>query len=123
MEDIDLNVHILWYLEMDFYYNKGNGRNILHDSQAAIDYCNTYFEQWLSNVITNRLPIFPRVFIDKSYCHLDHHIQEMWVSTKGIINEQGRKPMPMIFRAFVVYTPNNKHEACANVLIQDNKLI
>lgn len=96
---------------LGYHYGRGNRRNILHDSEANIDYRNVYLEKRLANLNANGLPKLPEVFLDESYCHLDHHARFTWVPAKGVVNERGRKPMLVIFGAFVVFRQDNKLEA------------
>src|SRR4051812_318225 len=76
------------YLRRDvgLCYGKGNRRNILHDSQNNIDYRNLYLERRFNNLNSKRLPIAAEVFLDESYCHLDHHAQCTWLPKNGIVN-------------------------------------
>lgn len=96
---------------LGFRYGKGNRRNILHDTTANIDYRNVYLERRLGNLNANGLPIIPEVFLDESYCHIDHHTRFTWVPSKGIVNERGRRPMLVIFGAFVVFRQDNRLDA------------
>lgn len=105
---------------LGYHYGKGNRRNIFHDAQGTIDYRNVYLEKRLRNLNSNELPIFPEVFLDESYCHLDHHARNTWVPTGGVVNERGRKPMLVIFGAFVVYRQDNRLEAA---LVRESVLI
>lgn len=43
------------------------------------------------------------MFLDESYCHVDHSAKLTWVRPGGVVNELGRKPMLVMFAAFVVY--------------------
>lgn len=58
----------------------------------------------LSNLDTLGHPIRAEVFLDESYCHVDHAAKKTWVRPRGKINETGRKPMLVTFAAFVVFT-------------------
>lgn len=98
-------------IALEFHYGKGNRHNILHDFASAIDYRNVYLEKKLANLNTNGHPIVAEVFLDESYCHLDHHARLMWVPAKGVVNERGRKPILVIFGAFVVFRHDNKLKA------------
>ena len=105
---------------LGFHYGKGNRRNLLHDSQGTIDYRNVYLEKRLNNLQRNGLPIAAEVFLDESYCHLDHHARFTWVPAKGVVNERGRKPMLVIFGAFVVFCQDSQLEA---KLVRESVLI
>lgn len=121
-KNLELNERTLRnYLQhIGLHYGKGNKKNILHDSQQVIDYRNIYIKHRLNNLNSNGLPIIPEVFLDESYCHLDHHSQCTWIPTDGIVNERGRKPMLAIFGAFIVFTQDNKLKAN---LVRDSILI
>lgn len=58
---------------MEFKYGKGNRLNILHDTSANVQYRKTYLNKRVSSLNTRGFPIRPEVFLDESYCHLDHH--------------------------------------------------
>ncbi|KAF9944109.1 hypothetical protein BGZ65_012616, partial [Modicella reniformis] len=52
---------------------------------------------------------YPEVFLDESYCHLDHASANRWVPRNdSIVAEPGRQPTLIIFGAFVVYYDKDK---------------
>ncbi|KAG0370808.1 hypothetical protein BGZ54_003804 [Gamsiella multidivaricata] len=56
-------------------------------------------------------PRRPKVFLDESYCHLDHATANRWVPKKGgIVSEPGWKPLLVIFAVFVVSWNKNKRQ-------------
>ncbi|KAF9160086.1 hypothetical protein BGX20_002673, partial [Mortierella sp. AD010] len=53
--------------------------------------------------------IRPEVFLDESYCHLDHSAANWWVPKNGgIVSEPDRKPLLVIFGAFVAWYSKKK---------------
>ncbi|KAF9119684.1 hypothetical protein BGX30_003689 [Mortierella sp. GBA39] len=77
-----------------------------------MEYKIDYLERRMSNLQCRKgpngdieyLPAQPEVFLDDSYCHLDHTAPNKWVkSNDGVANEFGRKPILVIFEAFVVF--------------------
>jgi transposase len=105
---------------LGYHFGRGNRHNVLHDSQANVDYRNLYVERRLANLNSNGRPIIPEVFLDESYCHLDHHARKTWVESGGVVNERGRLAMLVIFGAFVVFRQDNR--VCAN-FVRDNILV
>jgi hypothetical protein len=88
---------------LGFYYGKGERRNILHESPQVVDYRSVYLGRRLRNLNANNMPKKVEIFLDESYCHLDHHNRLTWLPRGGIVYEQGRKPMLVIFGAFAVW--------------------
>jgi hypothetical protein len=93
---------------MGFVYGKGHRINILHDTAANIQYRKKYLDKRLSNLNANGLPIKPEVFLDESYCHLDHHSKQTWFEPGTTIRKRGCKPILVISGAFVVFSQKNK---------------
>jgi transposase len=56
---------------LGFKYEKGI-RNILHDAQTNIQYRGVYVKERLANINGKFNPDCPEVFLDESYCHVDH---------------------------------------------------
>lgn len=105
---------------MGFYYGHGNHQNILHNSQAVLNYRALYLEWHIVNLNANDLPKYPEIFLDESYCHLDHHSRMTWVKKGGIVNKWGKKLMLVIFRAFIIFRQDNHLYV---ELVPDNILI
>jgi hypothetical protein len=76
-----------------------------------VDYRLLYANERLQNINGNGYPKQPEAFLDESYCHLDHHTYLTWAPSHGIVNESGRKPMLVIFSAFIVYKNGRKRRA------------
>jgi transposase len=97
--------------QLGFKYQKGIRRNILHDAPTNIMYRQVYLNNRLANLNGVDNPIMPEVFLDESYCHVDHSAKCTWVKPRGYVNESGRKPMLVIFAAFVVFKNNRERKA------------
>ena len=83
-------------------YKKGERRNIFYDIPASIECKYRYSNERLKNQNGIKQPIESDVFLDESYCHLDHHAGRTWAPVGGAVKERGRKPMMVMFAAFVV---------------------
>lgn len=94
-----------------FKYQKGTRINILHDAQTNVMYRGVYVKERLANINGKFNPDQPEVFLDESYCHVDHSTQKTWVRPRGVINEKGRKPMLVIFAAFIVFKEGHGRRA------------
>ncbi|KAF9420383.1 hypothetical protein BGZ76_004097 [Entomortierella beljakovae] len=99
-------------------WGKGTRQNILHDAPQNVSFQRKYLERRFKNLYRSIdkdshktwVPRHPEVFLDESYCHLDHVSANRWVSKGGIVTEPGRKPLLVIFAAFVVYYDSQKEE-------------
>ena len=101
-------------------FGQGQRQNILHDSDEIVAYREKYVSRRLDNLNRNGLPIKAEVFLDESYCHLDHHAKRTWYVPGSKINEAGRKPMLVMFGAFIVFSQGNAlHAKCVeeNIVI------
>lgn len=38
-----------------------------------LDYRTLYLEQWMANLLSHKVHVFPEVFFDELYCHIGHH--------------------------------------------------
>lgn len=94
-----------------FKYGKGIRRNILHDSPTNVLYREVYVNERLANINGRFNPDLPEVFLDESYCHVDHSTGRTWVRPRGVVNESGRKPMLVIFSAFIVFKEGHGRRA------------
>ncbi|KAF8913364.1 hypothetical protein BGZ58_005716, partial [Dissophora ornata] len=99
--------------------------NMMHDAPANVDYRYNYLKERLGNlemVDGKYVPKFPEVFLDESYCHLDHAAANRWVPKGGIVTEPGRGPLLVIFAAFVVYYDRDNHRM-ESKFVQDSVYI
>ncbi|KAG1439640.1 hypothetical protein G6F56_012227 [Rhizopus delemar] len=96
---------------LGFKYQKGIRRNILHNSYSNMLYGEFYVKERLANIDGKFNPNCPEVFLDESYCHVDHSAANTWVRPRGIVNESGRKPMLVIFAAFIVFKEGHGRKA------------
>ncbi|KAI8338823.1 hypothetical protein BD560DRAFT_440059 [Blakeslea trispora] len=53
----------------------------------------------------------PEVFLDKFYCHLDHHTLMTWSPVNEVVNERARQPMIVMFGAFILFKKRRKCHA------------
>jgi hypothetical protein len=89
---------------LGYYYGKGERRNILHESTQVTAYRSKYLKNRMENLMgTNDVPNRPEIFLDESYCHLDHASRLTWLPKGGVVYEQGRKPLLVIFGAMAVW--------------------
>ncbi|KAG1455553.1 hypothetical protein G6F56_007038 [Rhizopus delemar] len=70
-----------------------------------------YVKERLANIDGKFNPNCPEVFLDESYCHVDYSAANTWVRPRGIVNESGRKPMLVIFAAFIVFKEGHGRKA------------
>ncbi|KAF9115316.1 hypothetical protein BGW39_003083, partial [Mortierella sp. 14UC] len=97
--------------KLNCYWGTGVRRNILHSTPQNIAYCMKYLERRLSNLephINKKdeqiwILKFPEVFLDESYCHLDHTASARWIIPGVPVSEPGHSPLLVIFAAFVVW--------------------
>jgi transposase len=94
--------------KMGYRYGKGERLNILHETPAVIDYRYQYLNRRFENIDSNNLPRKTEVFLDESYCSIDHHAKMTWVEKKGRVFEKGRAPLIVIFGAIAFFTNGNK---------------
>ncbi|KAI8597877.1 hypothetical protein EDD21DRAFT_436135 [Dissophora ornata] len=92
--------------KLGHFWGKGIRQNMMHDAPENVAYRLQYLKMHLDNLAAigdEFVPIIPEVFLDESYCYLDHAAAKRWVRKGGIVAEPGRKPLLIIFAAFVVY--------------------
>ena len=100
------------------YWGTGVRKNINHDSIKNIEYRHKYLERRLANLTTQFtedgnqrwIPKHPEVFLDESYCHLDHTAPSRWIIPGMPVAEPGRSPLLIIFAAFVVWYDKDKQK-------------
>ena len=110
---------------LDVYYGKGIRQNIMHDAPANINHRYEYLKGRLDNLemVDGKLvPKLPEVFLDDSYCHLDHAASRRWVQKGGIVTEPGRGTLLVIIAAFVVYYDRENHRM-ESKFVQDSVYI
>jgi hypothetical protein len=69
--------------KMGCRYGNGERLNILHETPAVIDYRYQYLNRRFENIDCTNLPRKTSVFLDESYCLIDHHAKMTWVEKKG----------------------------------------
>lgn len=93
--------------ELGFYWGRGARQIIVHDSPANIARRHKYLQPRLANldkdIELGWIPKYPEVLLDESYCHLDHSASNCWVMSGSVVAQPGRKPLLVIFAAFIVW--------------------
>lgn len=90
----------------------------MHSTPQNIAYRNSYLERRLPNLtphVTKTgehiwIPKFPEVFLDESYCHLDHTAPSRWIVPGIHVSEPGHSPLLVTFAAFVVWYDEKEDE-------------
>jgi len=96
-----------------YHWGKGTRQHVNHDAPGNVRYRQWYLQQRLANLTEidgQIVPRHPEVFLDESYCHLNHTSAQRWVGSDGIITDQGRQPIVVMFAAFVVYYDNQARQ-------------
>ena len=75
--------------QLGFCYGKGNHVNILHGANGPVALRKIYLTAQFSNLTSAGLPILPKVFLDKLYCHVSHQSQLTWLPTGGDVMQFG----------------------------------
>ncbi|KAF9125632.1 hypothetical protein BG015_004852 [Linnemannia schmuckeri] len=109
--------------ELGCYWGAGSRTNKNHDSEANVKYRRKYLERRLANIkaVLNKnkeeiwIPRHP-VFLDESYCHLDHTAPNRWVIPGSTITEPGHSPLLVNFSAFVVLYDKEEKELKAKLV-------
>lgn len=95
--------------------NKGERRNILHESPQNCAFRGQYLRQRFQN-LANDVPRLPEIFLDESYCHANHLRQKTWVPTGGVVHERGRGNLVVIFGAFAVFANGGSNKIAAELV-------
>ena len=99
-------LHVLGY-----FYGHGERRNILHESAENVAFRGRYLRWRFSNLQgNNSVPVIPEVFLDESYCHLNHTTNYTWVPSHGIVCIPGHGPLLVIFGAIIVMRNGNTNK-------------
>lgn len=103
-----------------FYYGVGVRHHILHDSPANVTYRHQYVKDRLDNLVLEGeqryRPKHSEVFLDESYCHVHHVSRKRWVRKNGgRVADPGRKPLLVIFAAFVVYWDKDMNDGAGGL--------
>jgi hypothetical protein len=62
----------------------------------------------MDNLNQYNLPQLPEIFLDKSYCHVDHNQKLTWWPKGEIVYERGRGKMFVIFGAIAIFRNANE---------------
>ncbi|KAI9245866.1 hypothetical protein BDA99DRAFT_527657 [Phascolomyces articulosus] len=92
------------------YISERNAKDIIPAySKYQISNSNKkYLEKRIGNLNDYNMSIIPEVFLDESFVHLDHHSKQTWFETGMDMRESGRKPMFVIFGAFIAFRQDNR---------------
>jgi hypothetical protein len=97
-------------VDLGCFWGAGTRINKNHDSEANVEYRHMYIERRMDNLLNIlkgdkkfTVPRHPEVFLDESYCHLDHANSHRWVIPGKTMMEPGHSQLLVIFAAFVVY--------------------
>ncbi|GBC24639.2 fatty-acid amide hydrolase 2-B-like [Rhizophagus irregularis DAOM 181602=DAOM 197198] len=84
---------LLWVLyRLGYYFSQRDHRNILHKSPNNVAYRCHYLHFCFANLEGNNdVPRRPEVFLDESYCHLHHTLQNTWNGSSNKLYGCGRK--------------------------------
>jgi hypothetical protein len=85
--------------KLGLHWGKGIRQNILHDSKQNVAFRLKYLKRRLDNLQIIDGQVVPKaseVFLDESYCHLDHAAAKRWVFKGDIVAEPGKKPLLVI---------------------------
>jgi transposase len=89
---------------LGYYYGRGERRNILHEAPNNVAFRCCYIRHRMANLEgKNNVPRRPEVFLDESYCHLNHTHPKTWLPQKGVVLTQGHGPLLIIFGAIIVF--------------------
>jgi transposase len=70
-----------------YHWGKGTRQHAGHDTPGNVRYRQWYLQQRLENLMEIDGEIVPRhaeVFLDESYCHLNHTSTQRWVGSDGV---------------------------------------
>ncbi|KAH9088168.1 hypothetical protein LEN26_019618 [Aphanomyces euteiches] len=88
---------------MGFSYQKGQTRYFLAESSENVAFRTSYLRKKISNRTATGGISLPEVFLDESYCNLNHSPAKTWVDeTKRRLSKSGKGPRMCIVGAGVV---------------------
>ncbi|KAG9062142.1 hypothetical protein KI688_006474 [Linnemannia hyalina] len=103
--------------DLGCYWGTGTRRHLNHDSKANVKYRHEYLRRRLANLSSRftrdyqgqeLILRYPEVFLDESYCHLDHTNPCRWVIPGVLVTQPGHCSILVIFAAFVVWFDGRK---------------
>ncbi|RHZ27611.1 hypothetical protein DYB37_012142 [Aphanomyces astaci] len=90
---------------MGFAYQKGQTRFYLAESTHNVAFRTTYLRKRLANRSDAGAPLLPEVYLDESFCNLNHSPGKTWVDeTKKRLTKSGIGPRMCIVGAGIVQT-------------------
>ncbi|KAH9078621.1 hypothetical protein Ae201684P_019700 [Aphanomyces euteiches] len=104
--DVDINERTMRRVlrKMGYTFVKGRGRFYLAESDANVAFRAKYLRKKLDNRYESSTnPIYPKVFLDESYCNLNHSPPKTWVdNTKLRKTKSSKGPRMCIVGAGVI---------------------
>ncbi|EEY65391.1 uncharacterized protein PITG_17051 [Phytophthora infestans T30-4] len=96
---------------MGMRFIKGTSRNILAESTANVSFCTQCLRKKVANLNRRSFPIRPEVFLDETFCNLNHVAQLSWVDEDKIrYSKSARGPRFCIVAAGIVRQSNLKRK-------------
>ncbi|RHY52583.1 hypothetical protein DYB34_004471 [Aphanomyces astaci] len=94
---------------MGFAYQKGQTRFYLAESTHNVAFRTTYLRKKLANRSDAGAPLLPEVYLDESFCNLNHSPGKTWVDeTKKRLTKSGKGPRMCIVGAGIVRTASRR---------------
>eukprot|EP00644_Phytophthora_capsici_P009776 jgi/Phyca11/50434/gw1.35.151.1 len=86
---------------MGFRHLRGQSRHYLAETTGNVAYRATYLQRRLSNKDAHNHPILPEVFLDESYCNVNHVTGKMWLTEEKVrMAKSGRGASLCLVRLF-----------------------
>ncbi|KAF0728925.1 hypothetical protein Ae201684P_003499 [Aphanomyces euteiches] len=100
-------------VRMGFKHQKGRTRFYLAETDANVAFRAKYLRKKITNRCENGCPIQPEVYLDESYCNLNHSPRKIWINeTKLRKTKSGKGPRVCIVGAGILSaTPNGRMAA------------
>ncbi|ETK70667.1 hypothetical protein L915_22006, partial [Phytophthora nicotianae] len=81
----------VWLNDMGFKHLRGQSRHYLAESTGNVAFRATYLQKRLGNRDALQHPIQPQVFLDESYCNVNHVTGKTWLTEEKIrLSKSGR---------------------------------
>ena len=95
-----------------FRFGKGKKRHYSAESANNIAYRDSYLRDKMSNLNRKDHPKLPEIYLDESYCNLNHVAQNVWIDTEhdgGVTYQKGGKgPRLCIIGAGVIFSNRDR---------------
>lgn len=67
--------------EMGFYHGKGRKRHFMAEREANVAFRRKYLDNKLKNRNSKKNPKRPEVFLDESFCNVNHQTGKTWLTS------------------------------------------